>query len=714
MLNELYDLAQSLKAAGVTMPSRHRYFKDCGKGTSYFAMLDSEGNLARLDLIRDKGRQRELRKWMVSEGDSFPAFNIVPLLKPRSEHAREKMSAFIKKLASNRTPDNDWIERRLRRLVLLGLNGWINPTKSDRGRDEHDKVGKCLSNIPQKFAEILGEPPSDCRAISEIAVRAQKTTADKLYEQIKRWIIGQVLASPATSTELLDVLFFHSGAKPKPVSLVLELVDQSEFELPANHRVVYGWIISRLMANDCIVSSGNGTQASTPLIDAYAMPAERLGDKMPEVKLDVLGKVKLRAMSKEAPCQFRYGVAESDSFPVGTAARDQMHKALTWIGDPDRLGKTWCDVSTLSGKSGLLFAYPSEKPEVAPELAGLIVGLQDEGDPDGARFEACAGRVTTRLTKLAHEAPSSEVRVFVLTKPDGRRTKVLYSGRYSVDRLLASAEKWKASCRNVPNLKIRRFGEKKSDKPLWADLYIPYPAEVVSCLNTAWERSGTHAQAVPGFGIGDGLGLLLESGPVLPVIATRAMRTVVVNSLSLLLALGQAHHQACVHPMGKKHAKQALLLPCILGLLLAKLGRSKGDYMRGPPFLVGRLMSLADQLHVQYCHGVRKGQIPPQLVGNALMATALEQPRKAVDLLAQRILPYQAWARTVQGGDEVRLAKYFLGELGRLSAELKDLELPATSRDGDKAEMLLGYLASPEKTKENVDPPETIIEGVPV
>ena len=122
--------------------------------------------------------------------------------------------------------------------------------------------------------------------------------------------------------------------------------------------------------------------------------------------------------------------------------------------------------------------------------------------------------------------------------------------------------------------------------------------------------------------------------------------------------------------------------------------------MKGPPFLVGRLLSLADQLHLQYCHGVRKGQVPPQLVGNALMATALEQPTKAIALLSQRILPYQAWARTLQGGDEVRLTKYFLGELGRVSAELKDLEMPLTCGDAEKAEMLLGYLARSEKEKD--------------
>ena len=152
--------------------------------------------------------------------------------------------------------------------------------------------------------------------------------------------------------------------------------------------------------------------------------------------------------------------------------------------------------------------------------------------------------------------------------------------------------------------------------------------------------------------------------------------------------------------MGKKYGKQALLLPSIFGLFLAKLGRLKGDYMKGPPFLVGRLLSLADQLHVQYCQGVRKGQVPPQLVGNALVTTAMDSPVRAVALIWQRIKPYHAWAQTVQGGDEVRLAKWLLGELGRVSNAMQDLVLPTQCSDADKAEMLLGYLARSEKSEE--------------
>ena len=728
MLNELHDLAQSLKAVDVAMDSWHRHFTNCPKAVTYYALLDQNGELVNLEPIRERERIERLRKWEVGAGFSFPAFNVPPLLAARTDHIKKRvgetdnafqtrftartdrikarMAAFKKAITGKKPPATEWVQSRLRRLGILSVSGWRTNTKADKGRDEWDKVQKCLTTIPQKLRAILDEPPQSCRAIGELIDRSQKSSADNFFNQLRGWLERQIQTDPANAGEWFDLLFLHGAKKAGKACLVLEVSDRSAFDSPANHKEVLEWINQRLHVHDAVEVKPKRQRATFALSqDAYAGTAERLNDKFPMVNLPVLGKVNLRAMHKDSQCQFRYGVAESESFPVGMLTRQAMKDALQWIGDLDRRDKTWCDVSSLSGKKGLLFAYPSRLPEIAPELAGLIVGFQDDADPDGARFEACAARVTTSLTELVrkqpHEAPMTEVRVFVLTKPDGFRTKVLSSSRYSVERLLTSANEWMACCRNVPSLLIRQFGAKKGDKPFWAEPVIPYPAEVVSCLNTAWERAGTHAEQVPGFGIGDGLGLLLEDGVVLKAIATRAIRTLITNSLSLVLALAHAQRQELVHLMGKKYGKQALLLPSIFGLLLAKLGHMKGDYMKGPPFLVGRLLSLADQLHLQYCQGVRKGRVPPQLVGNALMATALEQPTKAVAMLSQRILPYQAWARTVQGGDEVRLAKYFLGELGRVSAEMKDLELPPICGDTEKAEMLLGYLARSEKDKDS-------------
>lgn len=119
--------------------------------------------------------------------------------------------------------------------------------------------------------------------------------------------------------------------------------------------------------------------------------------------------------------------------------------------------------------------------------------------------------------------------------------------------------------------------------------------------------------------------------------------------------------------------------------------------MNSSAYLVGRLLSLVDDLHLKYCQHVRKGSIPPQLVGNALMSTALEMPEKALSMLSQRIPPYQAWAKTLSDSEQdVGLVKYFLKQIGEVSNQLKEAGLSPTCSDTDKAQMLLGYLARSE------------------
>ena len=129
--------------------------------------------------------------------------------------------------------------------------------------------------------------------------------------------------------------------------------------------------------------------------------------------------------------------------------------------------------------------------------------------------------------------------------------------------------------------------------------------------------------------------------------------------------------------------------------------------MKSASFLIGRMLSLADQIHFHYCQHVRSGQAPTQLIGNALMVTALEEPEKALALYAQRILPYQAWARTRKANEKgpEALAKYFLGQLGEVCAEINPPDVPVRASEAEKTELILGYLAkAPGKT--DTDPRE--------
>lgn len=708
MINELFHLSGSIERTGVTLQSWHRHFKECPQGGKAFVVeLDDQGRATKMSAITDREIRKELRKYEKAAGYSFPSFNILPLLQFTSDLEKECATKLKKALGSKKPPSAAVRDKELAHLLSVSTHGWMRSDKGKRGKDEMDKLNDCLSSIAQDLTKRLGECPELSRSFMELLSRAQKTNGTALHEQLKEIAIHRIKSESPEAAEWMDVLFFHSGKTPKKMALVLELVDQSQFEYPANHPNVQAWVSNRLLDTEAPKKDKGEV---TP--DAFAVEGGGMNDSFPEVKIPMLGNVKLRAMSSESPCQRRYGSADAKSFRLSEQPRQNMKNALEWITSEERRGRTWCDVSSLGGASALLVAYPSELPTKPLELAGLFGGVEGEQIDHGAsRFEACAKRVTETLKGQPALSRNADLRVFVLTKPDGFRTKVLHSSRYTVQHLLDRADEWQALCRNSPPILIRQFGAKKGDKPVWQHPLTPYPAEVVWCLNTVWKRMGTYPETALDFQVADGLSLLLADDPVLRIVATRAVRAVISNSLSLLLAIGESVHWGKVHPMAKTYGKQALLLPKILELLLGKLGDTKGAYMKSPPYLVGRLLSLADQLHVQYCHGVRKGQVPPQLVGNALMTSAMETPEKALALFWQRIKPYHAWAQTVQGGDEVRLAKYFLGEMGRVCASLSEMEMPSRCSDTDKAAMLLGYLARSEKEKSNDDSSNPTTEG---
>ena len=118
--------------------------------------------------------------------------------------------------------------------------------------------------------------------------------------------------------------------------------------------------------------------------------------------------------------------------------------------------------------------------------------------------------------------------------------------------------------------------------------------------------------------------------------------------------------------------------------------------MKKAAFNIGRMLALADTLHKEYCRYVRDNSIPPQLIGNALMATAIDNPERGLVRLRERLMIYKAQADKVKG-EKYRLAKWVLSQMGQVANELADVDLPTRTDDAAKAQMLLGYLERSKK-----------------
>ena len=683
MLNELRELALCLEKTGIAVEDLHPNFKSCPKYLTYWVYLNEQGSVAGISPVPSEQVQ-VYRKWEKANGVSFPAFNMPPIFKAESAETQEQIKGFKRCIEKGVAVSAGEFKSAVDACQVL----WDEEVVNKRGvgsQPTMEKLTGCLTKPIVDIAAHLNDAPDNCKAITQLISRTKQAKAATFKEQLARVLLQKIHNEP--NTDLIDALFYHSGKTPTNFQIILELADRNRFEYPANHQVVQRWMNQKFL--------GSSSKSYRSDLDAFGCNATGQDSKYPPVGFkNALGNVILRAMNQESPCQARYGMIDFHSFPAGEEVRRGMKGALEWLGSVERKGKTWCDLSRRMEKPMLLFAYPSAIPEDLPDLAGMMGDIEDDNsEADEEQFIVLSEKVTAALQGGTTETIDCEIRVFVLAKMDKARTKILTSSRYSADHVIQSAQSWQDGCRNLPSMEVRCFGKNKGDKTIWRMPLIPFPIEVVWCLNTVWMRQGSHAEGAHGFSVNDALCLLLGEGFELRQTAGRALGTLVRNSSTLLLALGQAHVLGAVLKTDKKYAKQSRLLPSILGLLLHKLGHMKGEIMASPAFLVGRFLNLADSLHLEYCKGVRKGSVPPQLVGNALMATALETPEKALSMLSQRVLPYQAWARTVKEGDRLGLVKFFLKQLGEISEQLRDVSMPQRSSDADKAQMLLGYLA---------------------
>lgn len=133
--------------------------------------------------------------------------------------------------------------------------------------------------------------------------------------------------------------------------------------------------------------------------------------------------------------------------------------------------------------------------------------------------------------------------------------------------------------------------------------------------------------------------------------------------------------------------------------------------MNEAAFRLGQLLSIADVVHAGYCADVRKGQVPPALLGNAVLTMAQANPVKALATLGRRWKPYDSWVKSRGAAKAAELRKSDKREkgdgdwkilkaisqyqrAGEISAALQGkLPKPNDVDDVFRAELLLGYVA---------------------
>jgi hypothetical protein len=497
----------------------------------------------------------------------------------------------------------------------------------------------------------------------------------------------------------------HPGKPAKAEVPVVFDVAELNYPVPVTDPKMESYVIRRLRASE--ERDPDGICAFQGVLQPL------LKRRFPEPNLGALGETKLFSKNKDTPCEFRYlkNRAEwedaSKSFPVGQRLADDIAAGLRMFTMPSLKGKTWRMVANgkwegsgrnKKEKKDLLIVYCDGQPIISDEAADTF-GSDEREKRD--QFENDAKALCQALEGIIKHRPQSLLHLLLIGKADKEKKQVFLHLTPTPLEVLDAAERWQQGVReNLPQVTLPFPPEKKDEKAIEGQPLSPYPDRVVRLLSSEWVRGGTDELKLEGPALREVLDMMLRSPGKWEQAAENLLQLTLQRIGPLLVGVAAAFHSGEKKQIEKfkpPAREAALRAVALLGILLDALGRERGVYMNDTAFQLGRLLSLADTLHREYCVHVRKGSIPPQLIGNALMPATADNPEDAIDRLRERMNIYQAWATKVSG-EEYRLAKWAVGQMGEICHAIKR-PLPRKTDQTFRAELFLGYMAR--RPKEN-------------
>ncbi|MCG6551069.1 MAG: type I-C CRISPR-associated protein Cas8c/Csd1 [Candidatus Magnetominusculus sp. LBB02] len=686
MLNELMTLNLSLKRCGIVVQKNHRWIKTPARKEGFIVGINSD---CQLETIEYCGKERMVELWKIAPDNmkSFPVFNFKsPIWKLHISPED------IRKLLE----DKD-VKQRCNKMKEVIEQSELSYNESERKNLEDRIYG-----YPSELYELVDCNDNKLKPLCTLIDRLHvyKENVDSFLKQLSSVAIDASLNGTVEQVDLVGDLLFGKWDKKEhkfsgEIALLLDLSDYSRFD----SRIASPAMKSILNETLLVQKNDNTTNKDLCSLTGEMTIIEK--EKFPNPSLPILGQTYLFSMNDEASCHYRYRKIASGIFPVGKDLSAKLMNVIEFITDKERKGKTWKSVQGNKGsKPDLLIVYLEDKPKCEINLADLLSDA-DESETSAGIFEEVTSKVCLALEGEEGITHESLVRIFVLKQIDPGRKQVELNASFCVSNIKAGVKEWKDASKNHPSISIPL--PKKKDKVNHSKTTdCPSPSDVMRCFHYKWIRNGTEKSKVSGINLRDVYDIFLGENREAEQSAKRLLSLAVNRLLPLLLGIGGAIHSDDSKKWNQippENKKTTLKTVTLFSILLYKLGHKKEVYMKDAVFNVGRLLSLSDDLHMQYCKWVRKNDIPPQLIGNALMPSAVENPERALARLWSRLLVYQAWANKVQG-EEYKLVKWILGQIGKVCNDLADVALPRQTTDTDKAKMLLGYLARSRNTEE--------------
>jgi hypothetical protein len=704
VLNELYQVVAALDARGVSIVEQHRSLTPMGKNDPLLVVeLNETGAPSNFSLATGEIAGKLLRICHGSQGSSFPGFNLpTPLRTLPAEDDRRSVEQMTES-RRKKGLDGKSVATRLTELFTRSRPAPFKPSQCRQfSRSVNELVGWLRDDLEGSAPEL-----TNFLHLLEVVANARL----ELPQFAER--LGEKLATAPgdlTMEERVLVGEWLFTTRKLPVYLECEVEDVRYCRVVD---VRMGELINaRFLAIDAKPYDSKtraGVDAASAGCDAYTGVACEIPDSFPTPKLALLGNVRLFSNNTdEAQCFFRYGLGGSNTFNVSKLTAQRMAGALRQLASEDQLNRTCRAIpSNRAGQQDLLIAYLEDEPDAPDPYVDLFGSEAPSFDaPD---FAAVAKPVLDALAGRVAANPNQLIRLFAISSLDKANKQVSLNRSFTVREVTEAAHAWQAGAANCPPVRIPFF-DRQAKKLAFRERTTPSPLEVAVILNKVWV-SDPNAGFRPEFqriiAVSDAYDTFIAPAPLRQPSTRFALQTLLARMRNVFAGLGRLKVTFEFNALSEQARWQVLRAVALIGIFLDQLGQRYEVFMRDSIYQVGRLLSLADSLHFQYCKWVRTSEhkrksgsvdAPSELLGNSLFNFALDNPVAALARLAERIRPYKGWADTYTSED-AGLIRWFVRQMAECERQLDSANLPARMEDVHKAQLLLGYLADHPKSQ---------------
>jgi hypothetical protein len=756
MLNELSLIVDAVERMGAKPTSRHPRINPMGKNKDALVVgLNADGAPSMVETLPGTAAGELFRVEHGAAGSSFPGFNIPAPLQDLEGIPSDRIGPLIEKLlaaAKGKNAGSPAICTAIFALYTASTSRGFTATQ------EKQFQRSCI-DLVNELHVLLGAPSVKLINFSTLLgiVQRAKPTLSTFSAQL-----AALLVSPAANLARVDLLITQNllfgtldwKKRTAPFGSPIYWQEKAKQDKNANQplyldlaapdvkapRVAHRGT-SKLLNEALIRSAAKGDRDSSSNaaisgndpslgIDAFSGRLTQLQDKYPSPKIAELGNLMLFSVnSKEVGALRRYGLGGSATFPAASSRVQSMNDALLFLGSEERRGSTCRAIpSAQNGKRDLLVVYlendttssilDSTEIGASPSLAEMFGGETNAfSDSD---FVARSQAVLELFDGRLRNNPDLRIRVIAFASIDKGRKQASFNRSFKAADIIAACEEWNAGLAGLPRITIWSW-DKESKSSIYHTPKLPTPLDLASAINRVWSadtKLGYSYNSHRAFTASDAYDVFVSDTPhVSHDKAKLALSLLVARMAPVLATVGRVKTTRKWTDLSDTVRLQSLKTIALLNILLRKTTHRQLTHataMKEPLYQLGQILALADSLHHQYCKHVRDGQMPSQLIGNALFNTALEQPVFALARLSERIVPYHAWAKTFSPIDQSIKSgweKVVLGKLRECSSRfvedvngtlrIRTDEFPDRMSDGDKAKLLLGYLADTYEPKDS-------------